>query len=91
MANEITVVEMAGLRADVPIYTAPFLKTQVLSLSGASVAFTPSTNSIAVVTTVDCKIEISAAPTASTIYFPMIANVMKEFSVVSGHKIIGVS
>ena len=91
MANEVTVVEMAALRADVPIYTSPFLATQVLDLSELSAAFSRSTNSIAVVSTVDCKIEIGENPDGATVYFPMIANVMKEFSVVSGHKIIGVA
>lgn len=95
MANEVTVIEMIGLRNNTHVRPMPPLAKQTLSIGGTvSAAFNASTNLVFITSTTDCNLEFStpsAAPTGTGMTFPIAAGVDYDFSVRGGTKVIVVA
>ncbi len=99
MANEVTVLELQGLRGDAAVRPMPPLKKQVLSIGGAvSTAFLGGTAMVSIYTTTACKIEFSkldgTAPNgagAGSGVFPIPATTWVDFSVRAGDQVIAVA
>lgn len=92
MANECKIYEMILPRSPLaPIKTVPFLAKQTLSTTGVSAAFNPSTQMVAIKSSIAGTVEFSnaagTAPSGAGDTFPIEADKEEDFSVRPGTKV----